>query len=162
MFTADQLVAHAVGDYLLQSEWMAVEKTKRSLPALIHCLFYLIPFLFITQNPATLAVIGGTHFVIDRWHLARYVAWLKNRPWPGSAAWPECRATGFHPDTPPWMATWLVIIIDNVMAFVGSPNLTGAGLGSKHEDKRNFEAGFLFDDQQDIQFDGSLPRCVND
>ena len=43
------------------------------------------------------------------------------------------------------------IIIDNAMAFVGSPNLTGAGLGGKHEDKRNFEAGFLFDEQEDIQ-----------
>ena len=115
MFTVDQLIAHAVGDYVLQSEWMAVEKTKRSWPALVHCLFYLIPFLFITQNPATLAVIGGTHFVIDRWQLARYVAWLKNRPWPGSSSWSECKATGFSPGTPPWMATWLVIIIDNVM-----------------------------------------------
>ena len=28
MFTADQLVAHAVGDYILQSHWMATEKTK--------------------------------------------------------------------------------------------------------------------------------------
>ena len=51
------------------------------------------------------------------------------------------------------------IIIDNVMAFVGSPNLTGAGLGSKHEDKRNFEAGFLFDEQQDIQ---KLVRWVDE
>jgi len=51
------------------------------------------------------------------------------------------------------------IIIDNVMAFVGSPNLTGAGLGSKHEDKRNFEAGFLFDDQADIQ---KLVRWVDE
>jgi phosphatidylserine/phosphatidylglycerophosphate/cardiolipin synthase-like enzyme len=42
------------------------------------------------------------------------------------------------------------VIIDNVLAFVGSANLTGAGLGSKHADKRNFEAGFLFDDKQHI------------
>ncbi len=42
------------------------------------------------------------------------------------------------------------VVIDNAMAFVGSANLTGAGLGSKHEDKRNFEAGFLFDDPQHI------------
>ena len=62
MFTVDQLIAHAVGDYVLQSEWMAMEKTKRSLPALVHCLFYLLPFLFITQNPATLAVIGDGTF----------------------------------------------------------------------------------------------------
>ena len=118
MFTADQLVAHAVGDYVLQSEWMATEKTKRSLAALAHALTYILPFLFLTQNPFTLAIIGGTHFVIDRWHLARYVAWAKNRPWPGSAAWRECRETGFHPETPRWLSGWLVIIIDNVMHIV--------------------------------------------
>jgi phosphatidylserine/phosphatidylglycerophosphate/cardiolipin synthase-like enzyme len=42
------------------------------------------------------------------------------------------------------------IVIDGREAFVGSPNLTGAGLGSKHEDKRNFEAGFLFDDEASL------------
>ncbi len=104
-----------MGDYVLQSDWMAREKTRRSIPALVHCLTYLLPFLFITQNPATLAVIGGVHFVVDRWHLARYLAWIKNRPWPGSASWSECRETGFHPDTPKWLSGWLVIIIDNVM-----------------------------------------------
>ena len=115
MFTADQLVAHAVGDYLLQSDWMVREKTHRSLAALVHCGFYVLPFLFITQNPWTLAVIAGSHFVLDRWHVARYVAWLKNRPWPGARPWSECSKTGFPPDTPPWMAGWLVIIIDNVL-----------------------------------------------
>lgn len=43
------------------------------------------------------------------------------------------------------------VIIDNAVAFVGSPNLTGAGMGSKHEDKRNFEAGFMFDEAEPIQ-----------
>jgi hypothetical protein len=115
MITADQLLAHAVGDYLLQSEWMAREKAKRSFAAFVHCAFYVLPFILITQNPYTLAVIGGTHFVIDRWNLARYVAWLKNRPWPGSAPWSECRNTGFHPDTAPWLAGWLLVIIDNIL-----------------------------------------------
>jgi len=115
MFTADQLVAHVVGDYLLQSEWMAARKTSQSKAALVHCLFYLIPFLFITQNPYTLAVIGGSHFVLDRWHLAKYVIWLKNRPWPGSDSWYERSTTGFPPDTPPWLAGWLLIIVDNTL-----------------------------------------------
>ena len=115
MFTADQLVAHAVDDYLLQSEWMATEKLKRWFPAFVHCVFYVLPFLFITQNPYTLAVIFGTHFVIDRWHLARYVVWIKNRPWPGSSPWSECSKTGFDSRTEPWMAGWLLIIIDNIM-----------------------------------------------
>jgi len=43
------------------------------------------------------------------------------------------------------------IIIDARVAFIGSPNLTGAGMGSKHEDKRNFEAGFLFDEPGPIR-----------
>lgn len=33
------------------------------------------------------------------------------------------------------------IIIDGKRAFIGSANLTGAGMGSRHADKRNFEAG---------------------
>lgn len=60
------------------------------------------------------------------------------------------------------------IVIDGVKAFVGSANLTGAGLGSKHEDKRNFEAGFMFDDRGDInalmQWIDSLylgEHCIN-
>ena len=94
---------------------MAREKTRRSLAAFVHCVFYLLPFLFITLDPAALAVIFGTHFVIDRWHLARHVAWIKNRPWPGSKPWSECKATGYYPDTPPWAAGWLVVIVDNLM-----------------------------------------------
>jgi phosphatidylserine/phosphatidylglycerophosphate/cardiolipin synthase-like enzyme len=35
------------------------------------------------------------------------------------------------------------VIVDGRFAFVGSANLTGAGLGAKHRDKRNFEAGFI-------------------
>lgn len=83
MFTADQLVCHFVGDYLLQSHWMATEKTKQSAAAAAHALAYTLPFLLLTRSVAALAVICGTHFVIDRWRLARYVVWLKNfsRPW---------------------------------------------------------------------------------
>lgn len=42
------------------------------------------------------------------------------------------------------------IVIDGTLAFVGSANLTGAGLGAKHKDKRNFEAGFVFDDAEQL------------
>jgi len=118
MFTADQLVAHAVGDYLLQNEWMASRKTSESAAALVHCLFYLIPFLFITQNPMTLAVIGGTHFVLDRWHLARHFVRLKNSPWPGSTRRAEPTDSGFSADTPPWLAGMLLIVIDNTLHIV--------------------------------------------
>lgn len=43
------------------------------------------------------------------------------------------------------------VIADGRRAFVGSPNLTGAGMGAKHADRRNFEAGFLTDEADDVQ-----------
>ncbi len=42
------------------------------------------------------------------------------------------------------------IIIDGKTAFITSANLTGAGLGAKHPDKRNFEAGILTDEKQHV------------
>jgi phosphatidylserine/phosphatidylglycerophosphate/cardiolipin synthase-like enzyme len=43
------------------------------------------------------------------------------------------------------------VIIDGKKAFIGSPNLTGAGMGAKHPDKRNFEAGFITDEKKDLK-----------
>ncbi|MEM7376813.1 MAG: phospholipase D-like domain-containing protein [Pseudomonadota bacterium] len=51
------------------------------------------------------------------------------------------------------------IVIDGVGAFVGSANLTGAGLGAKNAHSRNFEAGFWFDDEKQI---GQLMRWIDD
>lgn len=114
MITADQLVAHAVGDYVLQSDWMATEKTKRSIAALAHVLAYGVPFLFLRPSVGAMAVIVGTHFVIDRWRLARYIVWAKN--WLGpNRPWSECVATGYPADRPAWMTVWLLIIADNVL-----------------------------------------------
>lgn len=78
LVTADQLLAHAIGDYILQSDWMALEKTKKSVACLLHVLTYSIPFTFLTDSWPAILFIAGTHFVIDRWRLARYVVWAKN------------------------------------------------------------------------------------
>lgn len=118
MITADQLVLHAIGDYILQSDWMATEKTKKNVAALAHVVTYALPFLLLTTSPAALAFIAGTHFIIDRWRLARFVCWAKNWPWPGRRPWRECTTTGYPNDRPPWLAVWLMIIADNVMHVV--------------------------------------------
>jgi hypothetical protein len=115
MFTADQIVAHLVGDYILQSDWMAGEKTKRSIAAAVHAVTYTLPFLFLTQSPAALALVAGTHFVIDRWRLARYVCWVKNIPW---KPWADCAATGYPSDKPVWLSVWLLIIADNTLHLI--------------------------------------------
>jgi hypothetical protein len=115
VITADQIVAHAVGDYIIQSDWMATEKTRRHLAALVHAITYALPFLLLTGSPAALAFVVATHFVVDRWRLARYVCWAKNWPWPGRRPWSECAGTGYPADRPPWLTTWLMIIVDNTM-----------------------------------------------
>ena len=111
------LLAHLVGDYLLQSDWMATEKTKKWWPAWAHAFVYGLPFLLVTQSPAALAVIVGTHAVIDRYRLVRYLLWVKNFIAPRShhLAWKDCSATGYHKDLPVWLSTWLMIIADNTV-----------------------------------------------
>lgn len=39
-----------------------------------------------------------------------------------------------------------IIVIDQMVCYVGSANLTGAGMGMKSPHRRNFEAGILTDD----------------
>lgn len=38
------------------------------------------------------------------------------------------------------------VIVDGQMAYTGSANLTGAGMGAKSSSRRNFEAGFITTD----------------
>ena len=78
MITANQLIVHAIGDYILQSDWMANQKTSRHLPCAVHAISYTLVFLLLTQSILALLAICITHFVIDRWRLARYICWAKN------------------------------------------------------------------------------------
>ena len=39
-----------------------------------------------------------------------------------------------------------MLVFDCAKVYVGSANLTGAGIGMKNDDKRNFEAGILTDE----------------
>jgi hypothetical protein len=118
VFTANQLIAHAIGDYILQSDWMANNKTKRFLPSISHALTYAIPFYFLTNASFNaLLIIVVTHFAIDSHRLARYIVFAKNFLAPRSQ-WPEwenCKNTGYPDDRPPYLTVWLLIIADNIL-----------------------------------------------
>jgi hypothetical protein len=111
------VLAHLIGDYLIQSHWMATCKTKQWWPAIAHGLTYTIPYAFITQSTLALFVICSTHIVIDRFRLARHFAWFKNQlgPKANRPRWADAKATGYPSDTPPWLAVWLMIIADNTI-----------------------------------------------
>lgn len=44
-----------------------------------------------------------------------------------------------------------IMVFDGNEAFIGSANLTGAGIGMKAEGTRNFEAGILTDDPEIVE-----------
>ena len=91
-----QLICHLWGDYILQSSWMALNKSKRWWPCLIHCFTYTLPFLVMTRSWKALLVIGVTHLLIDRFGLARYLVWLKESQAPsGGLPWRHCTLTGY-------------------------------------------------------------------
>jgi hypothetical protein len=106
-YSSAQLVAHLVGDYLLQSDWMAAEKRRHVAPALVHAALYGLPFLPLRPSPAALATIVFSHFAIDRWSLARYAARARDHLAPRCAWTPASR--------PPWESWVLALITDNTL-----------------------------------------------
>lgn len=140
-----ELIAHLIGDYVLQSHWQATEKVKKSFACLVHVLLYGVPFYFIGASWTALFVIVSTHFLIDRFRLAKYVCYAKQFIAPKSTlfndwtnydcscgicnfcngqqerllktefSWQNCKDTGFPSETPPFLAVWLLIIVDNTM-----------------------------------------------
>jgi hypothetical protein len=73
-----------------------------------------LPFLLLGGARAFL-VIWSTHFLIDRFRLARFVVFAKNFlgwPWP---KWADCSATGYPSARPAWLAVWLLIAADNTL-----------------------------------------------
>ena len=115
---AEAFLAHLVGDYVLQSDWMAAEKMKRWWPAIAHGVMYTVPFLLITQSPWALLVIGGTHIVLDHYRAAKYVIWAKNFLAPSAfhSSWKEVKDNeGFRAEVPAGLARALRIVVDNTI-----------------------------------------------
>ncbi len=115
------LILHFIGDYITQSDWMANEKTKAFIPAIIHALIYSLPFILIISNIwLVVFLVFFTHFLIDRFRLARFVCYIKNYLSPKDWWFPfeECKGTGYHKDRPPWLAVWLMIIADNTIHVI--------------------------------------------
>lgn len=124
-----------MGDYILQSDWMANEKTKRHFPAFCHALLYSTGFLIFRPSLTAWLTIFVTHFFIDRYRLARYVVWAKNfmgplswwkqskdGAWSGSsnqvaAMWRTWIDTSLPMEPPPDLAGILTMVRARVLPF---------------------------------------------
>ncbi len=96
------LLGHLIGDYILQDDWMAKNKTSSTLVCLVHCVLYTFGcfscafwWLPLWAYP----VIFVFHFPVDRWRLAR--RWM-------SIMGQETFATGVF-------APWSIIVVDNTI-----------------------------------------------
>jgi hypothetical protein len=95
-------LCHFVGDYILQTPWMALNKYTHTLPCLIHVLIYTACFLVLTTSWKALLLIGISHFIIDRFPvIVRRIIWIKNHfPKMKYPPFIECDSTGYYDDSP--------------------------------------------------------------
>ena len=99
------IIGHLVGDYLLQNDWMALNKKQRSLPCAVHCTLWTLAvcgFAGWISLPA-IAVLWVTHFIQDRTHIIEFWMTRINRQ-------PEFVKPPFAP--------WSLIVVDNVWHIV--------------------------------------------
>ena len=95
----EQLLVHIFGDFVLQSDYFAMNKSKRSWPCFLHVLTYTLCFLLLTTSWKALLVIGVTHFILDRYPIIlRRLIWTKNHLGPYFVFVPfsKCAATGYY------------------------------------------------------------------
>ena len=70
------LLGHLAGDYLLQNDWMARNKTRADwtgwLSASVHCIIYTLAVCLFMQNfqPIWMLIVFLSHFPIDKFGLA--------------------------------------------------------------------------------------------
>lgn len=100
-----EFIAHLFGDFVLQNDWMAVNKGQHTkngyLACLVHCIVYTLPFVCITYNPISLLLIFSTHFIIDKYRIASW--------------WTNVFKIGRRLDSTNWLHIYLIFMVDMAM-----------------------------------------------
>lgn len=105
-----KLIAHLVGDYVLQSDYLAQAKTHRTdygvRAATYHAAIYTACHLPLTRNPLRLAVIGITHGLLDHYRPLPKLIHAKD----------EILSPGdWHATPASDVPFWLHIVVDNTL-----------------------------------------------
>lgn len=109
-----ELLLHGLGDFIIQNDWMALNKKKLSwkgeLACQIHCITYALPFLFITSWVAVLFIYAA-HYVIDRSRIIDWFIACRNGKF-------NIKNFGFGEERPFVITFWLYIITDNLFHLI--------------------------------------------
>ena len=97
------ILGHLIGDYIVQNDWMAANKTSRSWPCTVHCLLYTLAcaatcFWFLPWW--AYPVIFAAHWPVDRFRLAG--RWMRN-------------VSGQHAFATGPMSPWSIVVVDNTL-----------------------------------------------
>jgi hypothetical protein len=98
------IIGNLVGDYLLQNDWMALNKKSRSFPCVVHCTLWTVAVCMFAgwYKWQVVSILFLTHFIQDRTQIIQF--WMKTI---GQSKF----------GTPP-MAPWSLVIVDNVWHIV--------------------------------------------
>jgi len=98
----DLFIAHLIGDYILQNDWMALQKKESTFHCLIHIMLYMIPFYFFHLSWPQLLIIAIQHFIVDRTNIIyRFMVWKGQDKFVN----PPC-------------GPWSVIVMDNISHII--------------------------------------------
>ena len=121
-----QLLLHLFGDFIVQNDYVALNKKKNTLKGWLYCTFhcvtYSFPFLLITDWKAVIGICIS-HFIIDKTNIVAYFcAWRNNVHNP-----PELKRKygnydisnfGFQLHRPFAITIWLLIFTDNTFHLI--------------------------------------------
>jgi hypothetical protein len=93
------IYAHLIGDFLIQTDWMAKGKKGSTFICLVHVAAYMVPFLLCGFAWWQLGLIALQHFFQDR---TNFVVWFMETK--GSAEFAR-----------PPMAPWSIVLTDNIL-----------------------------------------------
>lgn len=98
MTLSTAIVGHPVGDYLLQNDWMALNKKKATIPCVVHCTLWTLSVCAFTGWWIWSPVPWVTHFIQDRTNIILFWMTRVNRQLQFASG--PC-------------APWSIIVVDN-------------------------------------------------
>jgi hypothetical protein len=123
----EQLLLHLFGDFIVQNDYVALNKKNNTLKGWIYCFFhcitYALPFLLITNWKAVIG-IGLTHFIIDKTNIVAYFLAIRNNVVKEGEnlcdGWHTLDVSnfGFLPERPFAITIWLLIFTDNTLHLI--------------------------------------------
>ena len=111
-----QFLLHLFGDFIVQNDFMALNKKKDSalgyFTCTLHCVLYALPFFIITSWVGVL-LIFSTHFILDKFNLVTWFLAIRNNA--GGLG-----NYGYKYERPLLISVWLNIFTDNSFHLIGN------------------------------------------